>query len=172
MDTPRPDIILIHGAPGVGKSSVAQALQQRLQCPCFEFGWIPEFRRTRLGEISYEEEEAFSFENLLLVTRNYLRRGFAPVILTDLRDPLVQQAPSRLRGRTWVLVTLWVDDDAVLERRVLDETRSSGYRDWQEALDLNHIITRRPPRRNEVRINTTHLTVPAVVEALLAALPG
>lgn len=164
------DIILIHGAPGVGKSSVAAALQQRLDSPLFEFGWIPEFRHISNGEMSYADEEAFSFENLLLVVRNYVRRGFENVILTDLRDPLVQQAPRRLRGLRWLLVTLWVSDADVLKARVLDESRSSGYRNWQEALELNRSITARPLRKNEVRIDCTCKPVDEVAQEIVACL--
>ena len=37
------EIIVIHGAPGCGKSTVAALLHEQLNSPWFEFGWIPEF---------------------------------------------------------------------------------------------------------------------------------
>ncbi|MBE0698672.1 MAG: hypothetical protein IH586_17275, partial [Anaerolineaceae bacterium] len=86
------DILFIHGAPGVGKSTIAEALHRRLNSPWFEFGWIPEFRQKGEVTLPYEEEEQLSFENLCLVVRNYLRHGFRNIILTDLRDPVMRQA--------------------------------------------------------------------------------
>ena len=47
------DIIIIAGAPGSGKSSVAKSLQEKLNCPYFEFGWIPEFRNKGTETFDY-----------------------------------------------------------------------------------------------------------------------
>lgn len=161
------DFIFIQGAPGTGKSSLAWALQERLQSPCFEFGWIPEFRVKKNSTISYEEEEELAFENLGLVLKNYVRRGFGNIIVTDLRDPVMRQVPRRFARYNYLLVTLWMDDDDALKARVLDETRSSGYRDWQEALALNREIIRRPLRQNEVRFDSGKMSIDELVQAVL-----
>jgi predicted kinase len=162
------EILFIHGAPGAGKTTIAQALHQRLNSPWFEFGWIPEFRQKGEVTLPYEEEEQLSFENLCLVVRNYLRHGFRNIILTDLRDPVMRQAQRRFARRDWLLVTLWVGDDEVLKQRVLDETRSSGYRDWQEALSLNRTYLSRPQLKNELRIDLTTCPVDTAVDQIIA----
>lgn len=54
--------IFIAGAPGSGKTTVAQALQHKLNSPLFEFGWIPEFRNTGSEVITYEEDEALALK--------------------------------------------------------------------------------------------------------------
>ena len=161
------DFIFIHGAPGTGKSSLAWALQSRFQSPCFEFGWIPEFRTKSNSTISYVEEEGLAFENLCLVLRNYVRHGFDNIIVTDLRDPIIRQIPRRFSRYHYILVTLWVADDQALKARILDESRSSGYRDWQEALQLNRAIRARKLMKHEVRLNSNQHTVEELVEEVV-----
>ncbi len=161
------ELIFIHGAPGAGKTTVAKALHERMGSPWFEFGWIPEFRQKGEALISYEEEERLSFENLCLVVRNYLRHGFANIIVTDLRDAILRQALRRFTRRKVLLVMLYTSDEELLKQRVLDETRPSGYRDDQEALELNRLYQKRPLWRNELRIDVTQKTVEAEVEEIL-----
>ncbi len=161
------DIIFIHGAPGTGKTSVARALHERLGSPWFEFGWIPEFRQKGEAEISYEEEERLSFENLCLVVRNYLRHGFERIIITDLRDPVLREGLRRFARRKVMLVTLYISDEETLKARVLDENRSSGYRDWEEALELNRRYQSRQPLRAELRIDAAGCTVDQIVNQIL-----
>ena len=146
------DYIFIYGAPGSGKSSLAWALQAKLESPCFEFGWIPEFRIKRNSTISYEEEENLAFENLTLVIKNYVQHGFSNILVTDLRDHIVKQLPTHFSYHQYVLVTLYLDDEQALKARVLDESRSSSYRDWQEAVALNTEIINRPLMKHEVRL--------------------
>ena len=157
------DFIFIHGTPGTGKSSLAWALQAKFQSPCFEFGWIPEFRVKRNSTITYEEEEALAFENLTLVVKNYVRHGFDNIIITDLHDHIIRQLADAFAGYDYILVTLWMDDEEALKARVLDELRSSGYRDWQAAVALNREIARRPLMKNEVRFNSARNSVEQLV---------
>ncbi len=161
------DFIFIHGAPGTGKSSLAWSLQARLQSPCFEFGWIPEFRTRSNSTINYVEEEGLAFDNLCLVLRNYVRHGFDRIIVTDLRDPIIRQVPRRFSRYEYILVTLWVNDEQALKARVLDESRSSGYRDWKEALELNRTFRSRPLMKHEVRFNSNQQTIEDLTGAVV-----
>jgi adenylate kinase family enzyme len=148
-----PDFIFVAGAPGSGKSTVAKQLQERLGSPCFEFGWIPEFRLP--GPESQALEEALSFENLTLVVKNYIRHGYRNIIVTDLNDIRFREIPRRFARYRYVILTLVVTDDEVLRRRVLDETRSSGYRDEEAALRHNRLIQGRRLLPNEYRVDNT-----------------
>lgn len=164
------EIIFIHGAPGIGKSTVAEALHQQLKTPWFEFGWIPEFRLKGEAELTYEQEELLSFENLSLVVRNYLRHGFKNIIITDLRDHIIQLAMKKFSRNRCLLITLFISDEETLKRRVLDETRSSGFRDWQEALEMNSLYRTRPELKNEFRIDVTDCPVRSIVNQIIALL--
>lgn len=137
------DFIFIAGAPGSGKSTVAEALQEKLDSPLFEFGWIPEFRNKGEETIGYREEESFSFENLVLVAKNYTKHGFKNVIITDLNNDYIEKLPEIFDEYDYAIYTLRLEDEDILKSRVMDETRSSGYRDWQKALEINRGLQNR-----------------------------
>jgi hypothetical protein len=163
-----PGYIFIAGAPGGGKSTLAKRLQERLGSPCFEFGWIPEFRLP--GPQSQAREEALSFENLTLVVKNYHRHGYRNIIVTDLNDLRFREIPRRFARYRYVILTLVVTDDETLRRRVLDETRSSGYRDVEAALRHNRLILDRRLLPNEYRVDNTVRSVEETVEEMLQIL--
>lgn len=149
-------VIVIAGAPGSGKSTIAELLQKKLKSPLFEFGWIPEFRRKDLNhEIPYHEEEQMAFESLMLVTKNYTKHGFLNVIITDLADERIKNLHKTLRGIDYLLITLEIHDDHVLKERVLTQSRSSEYRDWNEAVKINNGILARPLLPKETRFDAT-----------------
>jgi adenylate kinase family enzyme len=164
------DLIFIHGAPGAGKSTLAWALQKELQSPCFEFGWIPEFRVKANSTITWEEEELFSFENLELVVRNYLRHGFENIIVTDLRPPIMDRALEVFTKIPKLLVLLTNDNDELLKARVLDETRSSGYREWDKAIEVNQTLMARGVLPYELRLNSAQYSVDELKEQVLKRL--
>lgn len=164
------DFIFIAGAPGSGKSTVAKALQLKLDSPLFEFGWIPEFRNTEGKEISYKEEELLAFENLVLVGKNYAKHGFKNVIITDLNNNFVQQLPEVFSKYNFVIYTLRLSDEATLKSRVLDASRSSDYRYWEKALEINRLLQARPPFTNEKFIDVGSLTAEAVADQIITDL--
>ncbi len=160
-------ILFIHGAPGTGKSSLAKALQARLNSPWFEFGWIPEFRQKGEIELTYKEEEAFTFDILTIVIKQYVRASFENVIVSDLRDAKVREISRRFAHFDYRLFTLWMDDEEALKVRVLDETRSSGYRDWEAAMRMNRMIQARPLMQNEIRLNSSEMSVEMLATAVI-----
>lgn len=159
------DFLFIAGAPGSGKSTVAQALQARLNSPMFEFAWIPEFQLPVPQSLALEEQ--LSFENLVYVIKNYVRHGCRNVIVTDLNDLRFREISRRFQRYNYLILTLVVDDEEILSRRVLDETRSSGYRDVNAALRHNRKIRTRGLLKNEVRVDNTHRTIEETVGAIL-----
>lgn len=160
-------LIFIAGAPGTGKSSVALVLHNKLKTPIFEFGWIPEFRQKGNTEISYKEEEKIAFENLTLVLKNYVKHGFKNIIVTDLEDKRILQIEKVFRKENYILVTLLVEDEDVLKKRIMNTSRSSGYRDWKEGIEINKKILKRKLIKNEIRINAGYNSVGKIVREIL-----
>lgn len=161
------DIIFIAGAPGTGKSSVAHSLQKKLASPCFEFGWIPEFRQKGDKIISYQEEEGIAFENLVLVTKNYVKHNFSNIIITDLEDKRITELHRHFKKEKYILITLIVNDDKILKSRIMDKTRTSKYRDYEAALKINKEVLTRPLLPKEVRIDTTKISLLKVVKEIM-----
>ena len=160
------DIIFIAGAPGTGKSSVANILQKKFSGPCFEFGWIPEFRKKGARTIPYQEEEGIAFENLVFVVKNYVKHGFDNIIITDLEDKRITTLHRQFKNINYILFTLTVTDPKILKSRIMNKTRSSKYRDWKNAMTINNRILARPLFPNEIRIDTTKVSLLKVTKII------
>jgi len=164
-------VIVVHGAPGCGKTTVAGLLHQHLKSPWFEFGWIPEFTwRNPHTEISCRDEERMSFENLMLVTQNYIRHGFENVILSDLNDIRMLDIAGEFQRTPHMIVALLTEDSDLLKQRILAREGENTYKDWPQAQRINGKITAREPLPNEVRIRVDHQSPEEVVARILALL--
>lgn len=163
-------LLFLTGAPGSGKSTVAAMLHEKLGSPWFEFGWIPEFRRLNPHtEMSWEEEEALSAENLALVVENYLRHGFENIVISDLSDAKIVQMYEKFGAYERKIIRLFCEDDET-RHRVLTRDNGNEYRDADAAVAISHEIAGRTMLDGELAFDSCRQTPEEIVREILCIL--
>ena len=149
-----PDLLVIAGAPGSGKTTVSRLLRDKLNSPYIDYGYIREFHLDLEWKNQSAEEEQMSFENLTYIVKNYFRYGWKNVIVTDLRDFRVEQIPEIFAGFNYAIFTLFTKTDEELAERII--TRNDGFMNVEAAVEWNKHVQRRNLVANEYRIDNTH----------------
>lgn len=162
------DLILLKGAPGVGKSTAAKLLARH-----FPSGVRFEVDTLRGMVIDVDWTDQAEHRNLLTLSAQlaagFLRAGFAPVILIDTFsgdkiDGFLAAFRSE-RPQSRVCVTVLHASDGVLRERVLNRD-ADGFRDIDIALRINHESVR-DARPFELLLDTTNLSPGDVAGAIL-----
>jgi dephospho-CoA kinase len=164
-------IIIIHGAPGSGKSTLTRELHERLACPWFEFGWIPEFNQLNPHtRITQAQEEQLSFENLVLVAKNYLRHGFEHILLSDLNDVRLLDIPVVFKENQFLIMTLVSENEELIKERILTRDNGNTFKDVDQALSIHRLIQKRALLPNEHRLRCDLYTPPQLADQIQAIL--
>jgi broad-specificity NMP kinase len=159
----RPKLILISGAPGVGKSEVASRLYKMLE----ECAWLDGDDVWRVHPFRVDAERvALAERNVMAVLHNYLSSGCAHVILTWVlhRQEIIDRI---LRGL----------DDVPFETSVVtlvcDESTLESRRRASHPGDVNVDVALRRQREcaalDSTKIDTSRLTREAVALRVLEA---
>lgn len=149
------DFIFIAGAPGSGKTTIAELLQKKLSSPLIDFGRLREFHLDRSWSNQSEQEEQMAFENLISILKNYRKNGYKNVLVTDLNESKLVKIADELGECEYIILTLTIADDEELKRRVLG-VRDSGFKDTDRAIEWNRSILDRGLLLREERIDNTH----------------
>jgi len=151
------EIIFIRGPQGSGKTTTSKLLRQYLNYPpYFEFDWIRGYHLDPRWKRASEPEEKMSFENVVFTIKNYLKNKYKNIILIGLEDKFRDRLIKKANIKRYLLVTLTIDRDEELKRRVLTESRDSGFRDFEESLKMNKILKQSKLLKNEVKIDNSH----------------
>lgn len=164
-----PDIIIIAGAPGTGKTTVSEMLRQKLDSPLIDFGDLRIWHLDKNWSNQSAEEEQMAFENLVFILKNYIKRDYRNIIVTDLKDERVNLLSRSLSPLEVIIFTLTVRDDKELKKRVLGE-RDSGFKNVEGAQVWNKKIIERESFINEYKIDNTHSDPKKTVNQIMALL--
>ena len=159
------DLIVIAGAPGSGKTTVADLLHRTLASPFIDFGYIREFHLDPEWKKQSSREEQMSFENLVYIIKNYIRYGYQNIIVTDLKDFRVQQIPELFAEYSYLITTMIISSDDELPLRI--RKRDDGWRDVARAQAWNKQIQERPLLVGEHRIDIPHNEPERTLEVIL-----
>jgi len=108
-----------------------------------------------------------AFENLVFILKNYVRNGYTNVLVTDLREGRIEQVSAIFNDHSYAIVTLVVNDEVELRRRVVDPERDSGFRDIDAAVAWNKRERERDLFVNEHRIDNTGTDATTTTRAVL-----
>jgi adenylate kinase family enzyme len=148
-----PDVIVIAGAPGSGKSTVAELLKAKLDSVHVDLGHLRNFHLDPEWKKGTEQEEQMSFENLVLILKNYIKHGYKNIIVDDLKDFRVAEMAKTFPDS---IVFSLVPADEVLEKRI--KARSGGFTDTARAIQWNKDLRARDKLPNEHVIDNTSLS--------------
>lgn len=158
-------IVPIFGCPGSGKSTLGDRLAKNFGYPFFELSWMPEFRIMNGKKISYEEEEKIAVSALLGVAKTYCEYGHKIVLVSDFRLNSLDLVMNSI-GIATPVIKLIASDDDILRTRVINNSRSSFYRNAEEALHLNEKISI-ANFENQISIDVTKSSLETEIKLVL-----
>lgn len=161
------NLIIIGGAPGSGKTVVSKLLSKKLNSPFIDFGDVRNFHLDPKWKKANKKEEKMSFKNLIFMLNNYIKNNYKNVIVTDLEDFRVREIPKHFSKNKYVIISLVIADDDELKRRVLDESRDSGFRNVKAALSWNRKLLGRKTVKNELKMDNTHRKPQTTVKCIM-----
>jgi shikimate kinase len=161
------DIIFIWGSPGTGKTTICRLLKEKLNSPYIDYDWIRDFHLDSKWKNKSEKEGRMSFENYKFIIKNYLKNKYKNIILTSLSGKHIHNIIKTFQKKDCIIFSLIVEDDKELKKRVLTESRDSGYRNYKEAIKWNKLGKERKLWPNEIRIDNTHNSPNKTVKEIL-----
>lgn len=160
------DLIFICGAPGSGKTTIAKLLKKKLRSPYLDLDWLRQFHLDEKWKGETRKEEAMSFENLTFILKNYSKHGYKNVITTGLDGSKIRKILRSLKKTNHLIVSLVITDPKVLKKRVLTETRDSGWRNFKKSIYWNSVLQKGKLMKDEFRLDNTRLNPVEAVEKI------
>lgn len=148
------DLIIISGAPGSGKTTIAKIIQEKLSCPYIDFGWLREWHLKPDWSNTSTQEEDMAFDNLIYIIRNYIKNGYKNILITDLQDDKVIKLAELFVDVKTLIISLIINGDEELKKRVLSE-RDSGYKNWEASIEWNNKLKERSTVKGEVKFDNS-----------------
>jgi broad-specificity NMP kinase len=151
------DLIIIHGAPGVGKTTIGRILKRKLNGVLLDLDWIRSKHLDDAWTNSSPAEEEMSYRILLRTIAEYIAHGYKDILLSSSDIGSLLSHRDFFRTIDYRIFTLTAAEEE-LSRRVVHPERDSGWRNAEGSVARNKAILGRPVLPNEVRIDTTNLS--------------
>ena len=161
------DLIIIHGAPGVGKTTIGRILKKQLNGVLLDLDWIRSKHLDDAWTNCSPAEEELSYRILLRTIAEYIAYGYKDILLNSSDIVSLMSHDAFFRSIDYKIITLTAAD-AELSRRVVHPERDSGWRNPKGSVARNKVIVDRPMLPNEVRIDTTDLSPDATALEIIA----
>lgn len=162
------DLILVNGAPGIGKTTLSVMLGEHFASPVIDFGVLREFHLDKKWERKSDAEEQMTYEILVEMLKIYVRHGLKNIFINDLKERQVDGLNQLFKDTNSLVLTLTITDYSVLKERIV--RRNCGWRDVDAAWQRNQSTIQREPWKNEVRVDVTVTGTERAFEVVLAAL--
>lgn len=168
MSAAAAEVLLVRGAPGVGKSSSARWLR----------GLLPEGAvievdalRGMIAAVQWRDRthHTLALDHAALLVSSFIARGFAPVVVIDTFSRKLAEPFGRSLDRPYRIASL-VADAAALRARI-DGRPAGQFRDHEVSLALDEEI-RGDRLAREVLVDTTSLRPEEVASRLASILRG
>lgn len=164
------NFILILGAQGSGKTTLARLLKKKLNSVHIDYDWIRDFHLNQGWENTSNDEEEMSFENLIFILKNYTKHNYKNVIVGGFTENGIERIIKELKSYKNIIITLYLNNDDILKQRVLTESRDSGFRDFEQSIELNRKLRDELKYSNEHKVDNTNLTPEETTNQIVAIL--
>ena len=160
-----PDLIIVRGAPAVGKSTLAKRIRQE-----FHKGFLVEVDNMRCilnsVDLYQKQQHLNALDATASLIKSYLKSGYSPGIVIDSFDSTkLSIFTAKFKKINFLIISLYASND-VLKNRLLN--RENGFKDWTATKYLNEeIINHR--NNNEILLDTSESSKEQVAQSFLQA---
>lgn len=163
MNTEKFDIIIVRGAPAIGKSSLGRRLRKE-----FTKGVVVEVDTVRamINSVKWVQKEEHM--NALRATeklcKSYYGDGYKPIIAIDTFNPSkLDYFVDLFKGKNIIVVSLYANNTTLKYRL---DNREKGFKDWEMTKILNDEVGKyRHPK--EIMLDTSELDKEKVLKSFL-----